>query len=196
MMSRTGEQVLATLGELEAGVNSLALHLNILDEKIETISNTVNPWPQAYKIYKGAGGKNGALQIDLTPIHRSKRDIGAVFVTAAPTVGLNDYDWDQKIVMALNLGDIEKILNTIYNKPKDKDGRIQLKLFHDPKAGSSEARQSAKTFHLDKLDYGWMIGLRHTMGDKEHKVRLPISDGELLIIKSLLEHATARILGW
>jgi hypothetical protein len=169
-----------------------------MEERLEKIEKAVDPWPQALKIYKGAGGKWGALQIELTPVHRSKRDLGALFVSAAnPTgTGEKNYDWENKVVMSWNLGDIAKVLDIIVNQKPNDDGKIMMSLFHDPHAGSADARKSSKVFNIAKLDKGWFVGLSHKEGDRTNEVKLPLSEGEILQIKTLLERATARILGW
>lgn len=169
-----------------------------LEERLEKIEKAVDPWPQALKIYKGANGKWGAFQVDLTPIHRSKRDLGALFVSAANPLGSGDkgYDWDNKIVMSWNLADIAQVLDLIINQRPNKDGKVALSLYHDPHAGSSEARKSSKVFNLGKGDHSWFIGLIHKEGDRSTEVKLPISEGEILEIRLLLERAITRILGW
>ncbi|MHA2069740.1 MAG: hypothetical protein ACXABY_35705 [Candidatus Thorarchaeota archaeon] len=58
--------------------------------------------PLTYKIYKGMGGKQGCFQFSLSSAYSGKRkDEGAVFIEAAPTIGPNEYDWDNKTIFAL-----------------------------------------------------------------------------------------------
>lgn len=93
--------------------------------------------PMQYAIYKGTGGKYGAIQFNFQKPHfysgkqkdytgseafetvdgrRKLKDgwkarEGCVFVEIAPTIGKNEYDWKgQKIIMALSVGDQSKFL--------------------------------------------------------------------------------------
>lgn len=168
-------------------------------ERLEIIERTLDIQPQTFKIYKGITGKWGALQLSMVPIERSRRDLGALFVAAAnPTSGPEKtYDWQNKIVMSLNLADIANLLEFItYQKP-NKDGKPMVSIYHDPNAGSHDARKESKVLDLARgKNDGWFVKVGHKTAAGIKEVSLPISDGECLIIKTLLERATVRMLGW
>jgi len=150
--------------------------------------------PRSFKIYKGISGKWGALQLDLIPIERSKRDLGAVMITFANPKGDRTYDWDKKIIMALNTSDIAKIFEFVALAKRNETTSI----YHDPKAGTAESGEEYKKLSLARGEkHDWFIGVQHKTEAKAlNEVRLPIKDGEMTIIVRLLEHALPRILGW
>lgn len=147
-----------------------------------------------FKIYKGISGKWGALQLDLIPIERSRRDLGAVMLTFANPKSDRTYDWDNKVVMALNTSDIASILEFLkVSKPRDR-----INIYHDPKAGTAEKGRQGKNFSITKGESeGWHLAMAHRMGAETlQEIRLPIKTGEMIIISELLRRAVIRILGW
>lgn len=169
--------------------------IKTLDEKLTEVQKAVDSYPQALKIYKGVGGQNGALQFDLTTLHRSRRDIGAVFLSAAPCTGNNIYDWDNKINMALSLSDISIILNTFRAPPAP--GADGESLFHDKFKGSDREGQIITKLTIKRTERGgWRWGLGRKERGEWRYVNVPISDGETIEIRALLERAVIRVLGW
>lgn len=166
-----------------------------LNEKIDQVLAAVDPRPASYKLYKGARGNNGAIQFDLAPIHRSSRDLGAMFLQAAPAVGHNNYDWDQKIMMALNLADIAHILDMLRAPPGP--GQDGVDIYHDKHKGTNQEGQVVTTLKISRgKEYGWYFRLGRQERGEHRSVGIPVSDGELIEIKYLLQRALVRILGW
>lgn len=150
--------------------------------------------PRSFKIYKGVSGKWGAMQLDLIPIERSKRDLGAVMITFANPKEDRTYDWDKKVVMALNTSDIANIFEFVSSA---KNGET-FSIYHDPKAGTADSGKEHKKLNLARGQKGgWFLGVQHQIDSLEQNdIRLPVKDGEMTIILRLLEHALPRILGW
>lgn len=169
--------------------------LDCIKSQQDEIQKAVDSYPQALKIYKGVSGRNGALQFDLTTLHRSRRDIGAVFLSAAPCTGNNIYDWDNKINIALSLNDISTILNTFRAPPAP--GTDGESIFHDKFKGSDREGQVMTKLSIQRTERGgWRWGLGRKERGEWRYVNVPVSDGETIEIRALLERAVIRILGW
>jgi len=147
--------------------------------------------PLTYKIYKGMGGKQGCFQFNLAPAYTSKKkDEGAVFIEAAPAIGKNQYDWDNKIVFALGATDIGTFLTCL------KQGSFDI--YHDPDAQTQQRGSRAKKLTLASGDTPgtFFIGLTETSGDTKKEARISLQPHEARILNNLLESALPRILGW
>jgi hypothetical protein len=164
-------------------------------EVINEIDQAVNGWPASFKLYKGAGGNFGAIQFDLTPKHKSRRDLGAVFIQMAAAIGRNEYDWDKKINFACGLGDIAKILETFRTPPAPKGEPVSI--YHDTYAGTDKRGEITKSLLISRGERGgFFFTLIEKSNASQNKVSVPISDGEAIILRGLLERACCRILGW
>ena len=174
-------------------IKEIQTKLEGMSEKIEDIDRAVNGYPASYKLYKGVRGNNGAIQFDMTPKHRSRRDLGAVFLQAASATGPNVYDWDNKITMALNLSDIAIILNTFRTPPKS--GEDGLRIYHDKFKGSEREGQVVTSLSIQRgSQNGWFFNIWRKENGQDRQVRMPISDGEAIEIRNLLERGIIRIL--
>lgn len=177
--------------QIMKAIENVHCRIEALDKKVNDINAAVNSYPAALKLYKGVSGNNGALQIDLTPLHKSRRDIGAVFLSAAPTIGNNIYDWEQKINMALNLSDIATILNT-FRSPNN-----EILLWHDKFKGTNRENEIVTKLTIKRSEnQGWRWGLGRRINGKWRYINIPVTDGETVEIRILLERAVARILAW
>lgn len=183
------------MSAIEEQLRRMSEQLNEISQKVQDMDSVINGYPATYKLYKGVRGNNGAIQFDLTPIWKSRRDLGAVFVQAAPAVGPNEYDWDQKITIALNLSDIATILNTFRAPPKPGDDG--MKLYHDKGKGTNTEGQFITTMSIQRGNRGgFSFALGRTENGNNRFVRIPVSDGEAIEIRILLEQAVKKILGW
>ena len=146
-----------------------------------------------YAIYKGKGGRLGALQFNLIPWNKDRKrgdkpsPSGFVLLEGARTVGEEDYDWANKISFALNENDIGQFIVGI-----SKGCRI----FH--KYGNS-----VKTLELqlgNVTDAGlptWKLYLNEQPDGGEKKtVFVPIASNEMAVLKKLLEEALPLMRGW
>lgn len=147
-----------------------------------------------FKLYKGISGKWGALQLDLIPLERSQRNLGTVMITFANPKPDRTYDWENKVIMALNTSDIASILEFLENAEPNQ----VIDIYHDPKAGTADKGQQGKTLKIARgRTDGWFVGVTHRFGSEvEQEIKLPVKHGEMILIKELLKYAIPRILGW
>lgn len=175
--------------------------------------------PLQYAIYKGMGGQYGALQLNFQSPHYfldKKKDFvgtqavevdatsgigslrpgwsireGAVFIEITSAVGKNQYDWDKKIVMALSVDDMGKVLNAIGSAQ-------ELELMHDPGAKTESQSQVKKYLKLSFPDVtkGAVLTVTKIAGGERVNHMVPISRSELIVIRSLLTSAVSHALGW
>jgi hypothetical protein len=146
--------------------------------------------PITYKIYKGMGGNQGCFQFSLSLAYSGKRDEGAVFIEAAPTVGKNKYDWDNKIIFALSANDIGVILTGF------RQGKFDI--YHDPDAQTNRRNTRGKRLSLESGQQAGTFFLRLTekAGEDTKKVNISLQAHEARILLNLLERALPKVLGW
>lgn len=172
-----------------------------------------------YAVYKGKSGKFGAAQWNLQNPHYycnackvknftseshppttnpkgcSGEMIlreGAVFLEITSTKAPDVYDWENKIVMALSVTDLGKLLITL------RTGN-ELKLLHDPGAGSDKKGQVRKNLYVSSpkgIENGCMITASQTDGTAEKKHVVPLSYDEVCVLGSLISTAIPRALAW
>lgn len=160
--------------------------------------------PLQYTVYKGVTGKFGAIRLSLKKAYADERrdkDVGCVFVESAAAVGANDYDWENgKIIMALNVTDISKIILYLRQptNPTFKKDEGKLKLLHDKGAGTPNKGIDITTLEINKpedKDGFWFQMMKKSQGNTV-KSSLPISQDEALAIATLLQAAIPLILAW
>lgn len=173
-----------------------------------------------YNIYKGTGGKWGAVQFSFQRPHYykgkekdytgnvalnangypsegwSERE-GAVFVQACTATGDNVYNWEEKVIFALSVTDMGKILQTLNQEGK----QIDFKLMHDPGAKSAHQGETQKHLTLytktsGLCENGGLLTLREKTktATREHKV--PLTADEAVVLKQLLTTAISAALNW
>lgn len=148
--------------------------------------------PERYAIYKGMGGKNGAVQFNYIPWDPNRvRDgkpspEGFVLIEASRAIDKNIYDWDNKVTFALSVDDIGKFLvlvrsgGEIFHENKGTNKKLKLQPGNEDKNGNAT----------------WMFGLEAGSGEARQTVSLPISESEMNVIRSLLTKAISGALGW
>jgi len=162
--------------------------------------------PIQYKIYKGVSGKFGALRMNLKKAW-SDQNIkrggeGLIFLEMAPAVGKNQYDWeDQKMVIALSIPDISKII--LYLKApghstfEKTDGRLNI--FHDKGAGTASRGQETKTLSIskypDRENFFFSMSQKELSGTRK-EATVPVSPDEAVAMLSLFQAAIPAILSW
>lgn len=184
----------------------------------------MNITPIQFAVYKGINGKFGAVQFDLQDAHfscsscRAKNytapshpptdvshppesfsmDVreGTLFVSASsPTQG-GGYDWDKKVVMALNVGDISKILYFLRTGNPGEG----LRLVHDRHAGTPRKGESLSYLSLNSprgLAQGCILSLSKKTGeDVIGPHTIPFLPTEAMALGILLQAAVPRILAW
>lgn len=170
--------------------------------------------PQQFSIYKGTGGKFGALQFDLQLPHYYKdkqkdftgeqaldgyklregwnRREGAVFLQATSAVDKNVYDWEKKIIFALSIQDMGKVVFTLITGE-------ECKLMHDPGAKSETAGTIKKYLSIlspNGTSAGCVVTLSQTVGGETRRHTVPMDGSELIVLRQLLQAAIPRALGW
>lgn len=147
--------------------------------------------PLTYKIYKGMGGKQGCFQFSLSKAYTGKRkDEGAVFIEAAPTIGPNKYDWDNKIIFALSATDIGVVLTGF------RQGKFDI--YHDPDAQTDRRGTRGKKLALQSGEQAgtFFLSLSEKAGENNKRVNISIQPHEARILLTLLEDALPKVLGW
>jgi len=178
--------------------------------------------PLQYAVYKGMGGKWGAVQLGFQPPHfykdkekdfkgtaalgtdgRLKRDDGwkeregAVFVNITSAKGKNIYDWENKVVMALSVTDMSQIIYFL-EAGKDSKGNDSLSLVHDPgaKTQSQGAVKKFLRFNSQDLARGAMLTVVQQSGNEKKEHTVPLDGAELLTITTLLRQAITKAMAW
>lgn len=167
-----------------------------------------------YSLYKGMSGKWGALQLNLQPPHFYKgkeRDYvgttaikdgklqegwesreGAIFLEITSTKDKNVYDWENKIVMALSVNDMGKLLLTLATGS-------ECNIMHDPGAKSEQAGTIKKYLTVQSpkgLTEGCFFRVNQTQGAQTKKHEVPVGPDEVMVLRSLLQAAISRSLNW
>lgn len=170
--------------------------------------------PQQFAVYKGTGGKFGALQFDLQLPHYYKdkqkdytgeqaldgfktkegwnRREGAVFLQATTAVDKNVYDWEKKIIFALSVQDMAKVVLSLSTGE-------ECKLMHDPGAKSDTAGAIKKYLNISSPNgtvNGCMVTLSQTSGGETRRHTVPMDGSEVIALRQLLLTAIPRALGW
>ena len=167
-----------------------------------------------YSLYKGTGGKWGALQFNFSGphfYHGKEKDFtgaqalkdgklqegwdqreGAIFLEVTSTKAPNVYDWENKVVMALSVNDIGKLLFTLATGEP-------CNIMHDPGAKSENQGQVKKFLNVTSpqgLKSGVMFQVTQSQGDTKKSHSIPVSADEVMVLRSLLTAAISRSLGW
>jgi hypothetical protein len=167
-----------------------------------------------YALYKGMSGKWGSIQFNLQPPHFYKgkeKDYtgsqalkdgklvegwdqreGCIFLDAASTKAPNVYDWENKVVLALSVNDMGKLLFTLATGEP-------CNIMHDPGAKSENQGQVKKFLNVTSpqgLKSGVMFQVTQSQGDTKKSHSIPVSADEVMVLRSLLTAAISRSLGW
>ena len=175
-----------------------------------------------HAIYKGTGGKFGAIQFNLQSPHyyrgkdksfdgkfkgesifevvEGKTKLkegwkireGCVFMEIASPKGKNVYDWENKIIMALSITDQGKILLALVTGD-------DCNLVHDPGA-KTEAQGSVKKYLSITSPKGPVVGVifkaTHVSGPDKRSHTVPLTGDEVLVLRTLFQTAISKTLNW
>ncbi len=156
--------------------------------------------PIPYKLFKGITGRFGALRFELKRPYTNedgRKQEGCVFLNMAPTIGPNNYDWEnQKVTLALNITDIQKILY-VFRKPNAFSKNKPCQIIHDRFAGTARKGEEIKVLSIappsdDYTNYFFNM----TQKEKNISISLPVSSEEIIGIGTLLQAAIPLILSW
>jgi len=171
-----------------------------------------------WAVYKGMGGKYGAIQFDLQYpywYNQSGRDYtgeealerdkegklsrrlkdgwksreGCVFLQITSPKDKNVYDWEQKIVIALSVTDMGTLLETLVT------GK-ECNIVHDPHAKSAKQGDIKKFLSAKKSEQGVLISATQTAGGEKRSHTVPLSVSESLTLRELLQKAIPASLAW
>jgi len=182
---------------------------------------TITPLQLAF--YKGAGGKNGAIQFSPQLPHyycarmeckekdwnslfppecpkcgdKMKSREGALFVEITSTRGVNDYDWTKKIRMALNQQDLGKVLVMLESGIPEEE----LKIAHDPGAGGPNKGKVYKIMNISSpkgLTAGVYISvtMRDAALDSPITHKVPLSRDETRVLSTCIRSFIPKALNW
>lgn len=120
---------------------------------------------------------------------------GCLFLEISSATGPNEYDWANKIIMALSIVDMGKILLVL-------DGLSEsVKILHDPGAKSASQGKVTKTIEISSpkgIKEGVFVRAREQNAGsdvvKQHQV--PLSADEARVLNCCLRHAIPRALAW
>jgi hypothetical protein len=122
----------------------------------------------------------------------------------AAATGPNVYNWEQKTIMALAIGDIPKIILYLKDPENpafvDKEGVLgPLKIYHDRGAGQPGAKgKETSTLSIQKPAdrNNFFFSATQKKESVETRVQVPVSADEAIAIVVLLESAIPQILAW
>jgi len=160
--------------------------------------------PIQFRLYKGIKGKNGALRMNLKKPYTSpdpRKKEGVIFLEMAPTISPNVYDWaNQKIIIALSIADIPKIILYLRNPNHESFDRTdnKLSIMHDKGAGTVDKGKHRTTLEVSKPQNmrNFMFKLYQKDGEKQVSAWVPVSPEEAIVIGTLLQSAIPTILSW
>lgn len=142
--------------------------------------------PGVLKFYKGSGA--AAFSI-LPPRYNEAGYLdkqGAILLEAAPSVGRQQWDWDQKITFAISISDIAGMLDS---------DPTRRRIFH-------KHDQTPKVLEVTPADPDgphagtFMMNLSMGKGDTRRQIRVPFNNGEWTVLVRLLLHACPLLIGW
>ena len=171
--------------------------------------------PMQYAVYKGTGGKFGAIQFNLQKPHfysgkfkdytgaeafevvDGKRRLkdgwkereGCVFLEITSAKDKNVYDWDSKIIFALSVGDMGKVLLGL--------GKVgETEIMHDPNAKSTDAGKVKKFLNMKLSDKGALFSVTQMSGGERVSHSVPLSPDEVVVLRQLLQAGIVTALSW
>lgn len=173
--------------------------------------------PLQFAVYKGMGGKFGAVQLNYQRPHYYrdkekdftgevaldasgrlkdtegwKQREGAVFLEATSTSGPNSYDWERKITVALSVVDMGKLALALTTGNK-------TELMHDPNAKTPQQGNTIKRVTLESesiVNKGAILTVSQITGGSTTRHVVPLSPDECLVIRELLRTAISKAMAW
>lgn len=170
-----------------------------------------------YAVYKGKGGKFGAAQFNLSPSHfycdtckaknyqgelhpatgtncsgKMLSREGCIFLEMTSPSAPDVYDWANKVIFAMSVTDLGKLLVGL------RSGN-EVKLLHDPGAGSEKMGQVKKTLSFTSpkgLEAGGLLSLYETAIDNKKSHTVPLTGDEVMTLAVLIQAGISRCLNW
>ena len=120
---------------------------------------------------------------------------GAIFLEATSATGPNVYDWENKVIIALGIVDMGKILFFLRTAKAEE----KLSIVHDPGAKTPNEGKVIKSLYVESpkgITQGVFITVGVTEGEKKLMHKIPVSGSEALVIATLLQAFIPRALAW
>lgn len=159
--------------------------------------------PLPLKIFKGIKGKFGAMRLTMKrpwSNEYNRKQEGVLFLEMAPPVGNNIYDWEEgKIIFALGLGDVSKLLHFFKSPTQyEENGNYSISVYHDKNAGTKDKGKDKKILSINKSKdrTNFFFLLTEKESNKEKKATVPLAPPEAIAFMTLLEAAIPAILSW
>lgn len=163
--------------------------------------------PLPLKIYKGMGGKFGAMRMMFKRPWQNdpdRKQDGVIFIEMAPAIGKNQYDWEnQKVKFAIGINDIGHIID-FFNTPsryieQEDNNKIKVQVYHDTNAGTANAGKDIKILSISKTkgqdNYIFQIAQK-VNGGKFKNTSTTLSNSEAAVMIELLKAAVPAMLCW
>lgn len=130
-----------------------------------------------------------------------KQREGAVFLEITSPSGNNEYDWNQKVILALSIQDLGQVLYFLTTGKDPRDlSTPELKIVHDPHAQTVRAKKVIKSLKLHTGDKGIQGGCILSVYEKEGQQakshQVPLSGPEVLVLKTLITSVMPKLLAW
>ena len=149
-------------------------------------------------IYKGRGAlrvclKKGQLDVSgsLEKMWPSTNK-GCIFLHFCNAVGRRDYDWDNKVVVALNEHEVADLIICLTRGAK-------TEFFHDRNLGKPDQGKFTKKVTFQQTDDGNAIMANCFVKNDGEQIKMnsvPIHKNEAVALGALLQAALPQIMGW
>lgn len=119
---------------------------------------------------------------------------GALFIEMCSATGKNVYDWEHKIIMAMSITDMGKLLMIL-------EGSVpEMKIMHDPGAQTETAGKIQKWLNISSPK-GIKEGVLFNMSKKEAdgtvtKHMVPLDGGEVKVLSCAIRQVIPVALAW
>lgn len=162
--------------------------------------------PLPFKIYKGMGGKFGAMRMMFKRPWQNELDRkqeGVIFIEMAPATGRNVYDWEnQKVKFAIGITDIGKLINFFTNTKQyvtENDPNVaKVDILHDKNAGTANKGKDIKILSISKTKGrdSFFFGIAKKNGSSYDNISVPIAADEAIVMLELFKAAVSAMLAW
>lgn len=119
---------------------------------------------------------------------------GCLFMEITSTTGKNEYDWENKITVALSVNDLSKLLVVLEGLAPE------VKLMHDPGAKSASAGKVQKYVNLSSpqgIKEGCMLQVSEKKADGEMKKHtVPLTADEVCLLRTAVRGFIPVALAW
>lgn len=138
---------------------------------------------EPYRVYKPNNQKTGsALSIDFNKAKKS------IFLEFSKQKDEKSFDWENKLILKLNIADIAKIC-VLY-----KDKKEELTLYHDPSKGQYESTTKNNILKITKSNYGINFKINQQEKDSTlNTISINLSEDEMYTLFVLFNKVIEEI---